>query len=198
MKEISLNILDITENSVKAGSLLTEILITENKDTLSFTVTDNGCGMTAETLNAVTNPFYTTRTTRKVGLGIPLLKLACEQTGGNLVITSRHISEHPDNHGTQLKATFFKNHLDYPPLGDIISTVTTLIQGHPHVDFLFKHTFNGSEVALDTRELRTVLEDVPLSTFEVLQWISENLKEQYKILNKINITIPGFAQWMLT
>ena len=180
MKEISLNILDISENSVKAGALLTEILITEDSDTLTFCITDNGSGMTEETLNAVTNPFYTTRTTRKVGLGIPLLKLACEQTGGDLTITSRHVSEFPHHHGTTLTARFYKNHLDYPPLGDIISTVTTLIQGHPDVDFLFTHKFSDGEVTLDTRELRGVLDDVPLSTFEVLEWISENLKEQYK------------------
>ena len=88
MKEISLNILDIAENSVKAGAPLTEIYVDETGDELILTIKDNGCGMDEETVKAVTDPFYTTRKTRKVGLGIPLLKLACEQTGGSLTITS--------------------------------------------------------------------------------------------------------------
>ena len=88
MKEISLNILDITENSVKAGATLTEIYVDEAGDKLTLTIKDDGCGMNEETVKSVTDPFYTTRKTRKVGLGIPLLKLACEQTGGSLSITS--------------------------------------------------------------------------------------------------------------
>ena len=176
MKEISLNILDISENSVKAGSTLTEILIIEKGDKLTLAIKDDGCGMDELTVKSVIDPFYTTRKTRKVGLGIPLLKLACEQTGGNLSIVS---STDEENHGTTITAVFFKNHIDFTPLGDVIASITTLIQGHPDTDFLFRHITEKGTVELDTRELRSVLEDVPLNTYEVICWITDNLKEQY-------------------
>ncbi len=179
MKELSLNILDITENSTKAGATLVEISIEERDNILTLIIKDNGSGMTPETLNAVCDPFYTTRTTRKVGMGIPLLKFAAEQTGGNIKIESIHKSIAPDSHGTTVTAVFYKNHIDFTPLGDVISTITTLIQGHPEVDFLFTHTGEGFSIILDTREIRDVLDGVPLDTFEVLLWIKENLAEQY-------------------
>ena len=177
MKEISLNVLDIAENSVKANATLTEIFIYEVGDTLTLTIKDDGCGMNEETVKSVTDPFYTTRTTRKVGLGIPLLKLACEQTGGTLSITSS-VSE--TDHGTTVTAVFYKNHIDFTPLGDIISSIVTLIQGHPDTDFLFRHVTDKGTAELDTREIRAVLEDVPLDTYEVIIWIGDNLREQYK------------------
>lgn len=180
MKEISLNVLDIAENSVKANATLTEIFIDEAGDTLTLTIKDDGCGMNEETVKSVIDPFYTTRTTRKVGLGIPLLKLACEQTGGTLSITSS-VSE--TDHGTTVTAVFYKNHIDFTPLGDIISSIVTLIQGHPDTDFLFRHTTDKGAVELDTREIRAVLEDVPLDTYEVIIWIGDNLREQYKAFN---------------
>lgn len=176
MKEISLNILDIAENSVKAKATLTEILINEEGDKLTLTIKDDGCGMDEETVKSVIDPFYTTRKTRSVGLGIPLLKLACEQTGGSLLIES---STDTASHGTTLRAIFFKNHIDFIPLGDVTSSIVTLIQGHPDTDFLFCHSSEGGEVSLDTREIRTVLEDVPLDTYEVICWIRSNLEEQY-------------------
>ncbi len=182
MKELSLNILDIAENSVRANATLVTITIVEDSETLKVTIGDNGCGMTKEILENVTNPFCTTRTTRKVGLGIPLLKLQAEQTGGSVTIVSRHESEFPDNHGTETEALFYKNHIDMTPLGDIIATVITLIQCNPHLDFLFTHTQSNGEVKLDTRELREVLGDVPLNTVEVIMWIKENLTEQYEAL----------------
>ena len=182
MKELSLNILDIAENSVRANATLVTITIIEDSETLKVTIGDNGCGMTKEILENVTNPFCTTRTTRKVGLGIPLLKLQAEQTGGSVTIVSRHESEFPDTHGTETEALFYKNHIDMTPLGDIIATVITLIQCNPHLDFLFAHTALNGEVKLDTRELREVLGDVPLNTVEVIMWIKENLIEQYEAL----------------
>ncbi len=184
MKELSLNILDITENSVKAGATLTEISIDESSDTIIITITDNGCGMTKEVLETVLNPFYTTRTTRKVGMGLPLLKLAAEQTGGSLEICSKHIDEFSDNHGTTVKTVFCKNHIDCAPLGDVVETVKTLIQGHPDTDFLFIHKQDGKEISLDTRELREVLEGVPLNTYEVIKWIEGYLCEQYSEIQK--------------
>lgn len=179
MKELSLNILDITENSVKAKATLTEILIDETNEKLVLTIKDNGTGMTKDILEGVTNPFYTTRTTRKVGMGLPLLKMAAEMTGGTLSIESKHFSDFPDNHGTKVCAEFNKNHIDFTPLGDVVSTITTLIQGHPDTDFYFCHRVNNKEVSLDTRELRLVLEDIPLNTYDVIKWIEGTLNEQY-------------------
>ena len=182
MKELSLNILDISENSVKAGATLIQIDLKETNELFTIAITDNGCGMTEDVRKSVIDPFYTTRTTRRVGLGIPLLKLAAEQTGGQLSIASWHESEFADKHGTVVTALFCKNHIDFTPLGDIVSTIVTLIQGHPEIDFSFTHhTLNG-DVTLDTRELRSVLGDVPLNEIEVLHWISENLNEQYSSL----------------
>ncbi len=181
MKELSLNILDIAENSVKARATLTQILLQEDAGVLTITVADDGCGMDEETVRQVSDPFYTTRTTRAVGMGLPLLKLEAEMTGGDMTVTSRHEAQHPADHGTVVTAVFHTDHIDCPPLGDVIATVTTLIQGHPDTDFLFRHTREGHEpVELDTRRLREVLEDVPLDSFEVLQWIAGFLTEAYQ------------------
>lgn len=179
MKELSLNILDIAQNSVKAGANRIDISIEETDSTLTFFVKDNGCGMTDEFLKSVTDPFCTTRTTRKVGLGIPLLKLAAEQTGGKFEIESRHISEFPDSHGTKTSALFNKNHMDFTPLGDIISTVVTLIQGQPDISWSFVHKMQNKTVELHTDEMKEILGDVPLNSFEVISWIGEYLREQY-------------------
>ena len=179
MKELSLNILDIVENSTKAKAEIVEITIIDKNKDFSITIKDDGYGMNDATLLSVSDPFYTTRTTRKVGMGIPLFRFAAEQTGGTLTITSKHIDEFPADHGTTLTATFDKSHIDFTPLGDIISTMVTLIQGHPNVDFVLRHQLEDRIIMLDTRELRAVLEDVPLDTFEVLEWIKENLEEQY-------------------
>ncbi len=183
MKEISLNILDIAKNSTKAGASLTRITLLETEETLTLIIEDNGCGMSEETLRGVCDPFYTTRTTRKVGMGIPLLKLSAEQTQGSFEIESRAQRDFPDSHGTKVTAVFNKNHIDYTPLGDVTFSITTLIQGDPDVDFLFIHRTDKGEVTLDTRELRTQLgEEIPLSTYEVIVWITEYLNEQYEAI----------------
>lgn len=179
MKELSLNILDIAENSLKAKASLCEISILEDEDTLTVTIADDGEGITEEVLKTVINPFYTTRTTRKVGMGLPLLKLEAEQTGGNMEIESKHISLFPDTHGTKVSALFYKKHIDCVPLGDVVSTIVTLIQGHPDSDFLFKHIMTNKEIVFDTREIREVLGDVPLDTYDVIKWIGEFLNEMY-------------------
>lgn len=135
--------------------------------------------MTKEQLERLSDPFFTTRTTRKVGLGVPFLRMLAEQTGGYVEIKSRSEKEYVD-HGTELTAVFREDSIDFIPLGDIVSTVVTLIQGSPDVDFLFTHTAPGVNVRLDTSEIREVLgEDVPLSVSEVLAWIRESLEEQY-------------------
>ena len=178
MKDLSLNLLDIAENSVKAGATLTKLHILEEGDVLTFRVEDDGCGMTEEILRGVTDPFYTTRTTRPVGMGLPLLRMAAEMTGGSMEVQSRHQDAHPD-HGTVVTAVFHTDHIDCPPVGDLVATVTTLIQGHPDTDFHFLHAIDGKEVELDTRQLRQILGEVSLAEFEVLQWISGFLNDQY-------------------
>lgn len=183
MKELSLNILDIAQNSIKANASLLEILLEETNETLKITITDNGCGMTPEILARVTDPFCTTRTTRKVGMGLPLFKMEAEQTGGNLEISSKSIADYPDSHGTKVSALFFKNHIDFTPLGDVISTVITIIQGScDKTELIYRHIYpeTGLDVKLDTRILKETLgNEVPLSEPEVLQWITEFLKENY-------------------
>lgn len=180
MKELSLNILDIAGNSVKAKAQNVRIILEESEEILTLSIEDDGCGMTAEQVNNVTDPFFTTRTTRKVGMGIPFLKLAAEQTGGSFSIESRPAAECPDSHGTRTSAVFLKTSIDFTPLGDVISTVTTLIQGSPEIDWYYLHTKGGKSVCIDTKEIRAVLgDDVPLNSYEVIKWIESSLVEEY-------------------
>lgn len=180
MKELSLNILDIAENAVKANATRITITLTEQQGLLTLCIADNGCGMSEEVAAAALNPFYTTRTTRRVGLGLPLLKQEVEMTGGDMTLTSREQAAHPHDHGTTVTARFHTDHVDCLPLGDVPATLVTLIQGHPQTDICFSHRLpDGREVTLDTRTLRATLEDVPLNCYEVLRWIEEFLREQY-------------------
>lgn len=180
MKELSLNILDVAKNSVKAEASLIEIELIETEKTLLIRIKDDGYGMDKEFLSRVLDPFSTSRTTRKVGLGLPLLKLAAEQTEGTLSISSvPRGGDQPS--GTTVEAFFHKDHIDFTPLGDIVSTIELLIQGNPDIDFRFVHIMPDKEVSLDTRELREVLGDeVPLNDFAVLSWIRGSLEEQYE------------------
>lgn len=185
MKELSLNILDIVQNSISAHAEHIGIALCEDADgILTMTVCDDGCGMSAETLRRVTDPFCTTRTTRKVGMGIPLLRLAAEQTGGSLTIESTAQTDDPTGHGTVLRATFDTKHIDMTPLGDVISTLTTILQGHSEIDYVFEHDTPRFRVHLDTKELRAVLGDVSLDNLEVLHWIGDYLREQYETTKK--------------
>ncbi len=181
MKELSLNILDIVKNSVRAkASLIKLSLETDEQGILTISIIDNGCGMSEETLRGVTDPFYTTRTTRKVGMGLPLFKMAAEQTGGGLCVESCDI---PGRSGTTLTATFDTKSVDCMPMGDIISTVCILIAGSPEIDFEFTDKSVRGEVCVKTSELRAVLgEDVSLAEPEVQMWLSGYLEEQYSAL----------------
>ena len=180
MDELSLYVLDITMNSVRAGATHISITLEEQGDWLEFRVSDNGCGMTQEQLEKLSNPFFTTRKTRKVGLGIPFLTMLAEMTGGGVQVTSVHESE-SEQHGTTTHATFGKNHIDFIPLGDMIETVKTLIQGSPEIDFEYSHKTEQGEVTLSTRDLREVLgEDISLGEPEILSWIGSYLEEQYE------------------
>lgn len=181
MKELSLNILDIAQNSITAGAKNVIITIEEDERTLLFKIEDDGCGMDAEFLSHVSDPFTTTRKTRKVGLGLPLLKMEAEQTGGYLTISSK-TAEHPD-HGTTVRALFRKDSIDYTPLGDIVGTVCVLVQGTTTADFTFTHTFPGGKAVLDTKEMKEMLGDVPLSSPEVIAWVKDFLNESYQSPN---------------
>lgn len=173
MQEISLNILDIAQNSIRAGALLIEISIEENpdKDVFSFFVKDNGCGMSEELLKNVMDPFVTTRTTRRVGLGISLLRAGAQATGGDVEIESEL------GKGTKLTATFAYSHIDRQPLGDIASAMVSLIGMNPDIDFIYKHSFQENSFTLDTRELKGILGDVKLSEPSVALWIGEYINE---------------------
>lgn len=180
MKELSLNILDIAQNSIKAGAANVGIYIKETDDELSFEITDDGCGMTREFLENVTNPFTTTRTTRKVGLGLPLLKMEAEMAGGKFEISSKSEKESSE-HGTRVFASFCKTNIDFIPLGDIIGSLCILIQGAGNIEFDFSHEMPEGKVTLSTKELRAVLgDDVPLGSPEVLAWVRDYLKESYQ------------------
>ena len=177
MKELSLNILDIAMNSVKAGAENIAIALDETPTQLTITITDDGCGMSEEVVRRLSDPFYTTRTTRKVGMGVPFYLLAAEQTGGSVRIDS--VPAPDPRHGTVITAVFCTDHIDSTPLGDIISTVTTLIHGYPDIDLTFTHTFPDHEVALSTRQIKEMLGDIPINSLEILNWIRDFLEEQY-------------------
>ncbi len=178
MRELSLNILDIVQNSIKANASLIQISIEENFDTNTMTISidDNGKGMTKEQLEEVTNPFFTTRTTRKVGLGIPFFKMAAEMTGGNFEINSTL------GVGTTLKACFNSSNIDMTPLGDISDTVLIIVSSNTAIDFLYTRAFIKNEEiksnSFDTREIKAVLgEEVSLNEPEVVLWMKEYLAE---------------------
>lgn len=174
MKELSLHLLDVAKNSVSAGAKHVSITLDEGGDGwLTLAIADDGRGMDPEFLARVTDPFTTTRTTRKVGLGLPLLRLTAEQTGGSLSIDSTLGA------GTTLTARFQRRHLDCPPLGDLPGAVALLIQGNPEIELTYRHTTPKGEAALSTAELRDILgEDISLAEPEVFAWIQDYLTEQ--------------------
>lgn len=182
MPEISLNILDVTENSVKAGAKLTRVSVLSDtaEGTLTVTIADDGCGMTEEQVAKVTDPFFTTRTTRKVGLGVPFFKLAAESTGGSFEITSEQ------GVGTTVTAVFVLASVDRMPLGDMVSTMHTLITMHPDTDFLYEYGIDGVSFVLDTREFRQLLGDIPFDVPDVSAYIKDYLRENTSEVNMSN------------
>lgn len=173
MPEISLNILDVAENSVRAEASLIEITVSvqPEKDTLTVIIKDDGCGMTPEQAASVQDPFFTTRTTRKVGLGVPFFKQAAESTGGSFRIDSEK------GKGTTVKAVFGLSHIDRMPLGDISSTVRTLIVFNGHTDFRYTYEYGAKSFVLDTREMREMLgEEVSFLEPEVSAFIKDYLE----------------------
>lgn len=177
MKELSLNILDLAQNSIQAGAKHLSISLEQRDSWLSVAIADDGAGMSPVFAAAAADPFTTTRTTRKVGMGLPLFKLAAEQTGGTFSVESRQAGPNSPGHGTTVTATFDTGHVDCEPLGDIASTVITLMQGNPELSLTYCYRRDGSEQRLNTDEMREVLgADVPLNSPEVLAWAREFLE----------------------
>lgn len=177
MEELSLHILDIAQNSIAAGASFVTVEIAEDcgEDTLVITICDNGCGMSAEMLAVAFDPFTTGRKTRRVGLGLPLFKLAAEMTGGGLEILSR------EGEGTKVRAVFGLSHIDRQPLGDIAATVRQLITTNGDINFVYKHSVGEKSYALDTREISG---GVSLSNAEVALWLEGFIREnENKLVN---------------
>jgi anti-sigma regulatory factor (Ser/Thr protein kinase) len=179
MRELSLHILDIAENGITAGGNCIWIEVDEarKKDQLTIVIRDNGRGMPVEKLERIDDPFITTRTTRRVGLGLSLLAAAAARCEGTMRVNSE------PGKGTEVRATFRFNHIDRAPLGDMAATITTLIMGNPEIDFVYSHCIDGNEYELDTREIRTEMEDLSLSDPTAIYHLGESIRSALKGLS---------------
>jgi len=173
MEDLSLHILDIVENSITAGAGRIEIEITEDieKNLLLIKIKDNGKGMDKEIIKMAYDPFFTTRTTRRIGLGIPLLAQSARESGGDISIASKKAE------GTTITARFQYDHIDRKPLGDIVKTLIVLIAAHPQIDFLFEHRRGGCIYSLDTAELKKDLGNIPINTPAVIKFIKDDISK---------------------
>ncbi len=172
MKELALHIMDIAQNSLTAGATVITIEVQEDTSTdlLEIAINDNGCGMPPDVLARVTDPYTTSRTTRKVGMGLPLLRDAAVMAQGELRINSEV------GKGTSVHAAFRHSHWDRQPLGDIAGIITLLVQSNLGVDFIYRHSKNGKEYVFDTREVREILQGIPLNTPDVVRLMREMLE----------------------
>lgn len=172
MRELALHILDIAENSISAGADRIRISVNENlkDDLLTIEIEDNGKGMDAATLAKVTDPFVTSRTTRKVGLGLPFFKAAAEASEGSLEIQSE------PGKGTKVTVKFKHSHIDRMPLGDLCSTLLTLIIGTPDIHWIFEYRMNEETFIFDDEPIKEILADVPLSDPAVMKFIRETIQ----------------------
>ena len=173
MNELSLHILDIVQNSLKANAKLVEIIINEQdiEDSYTIIIKDDGHGMDEKTLTEVSDPFFTTRTTRKVGMGTSLFKMAAELCEGTFTIESTV------DVGTVVTASFVKSHIDRAPLGAIDETVTILMLNDNDIDIYYKHIVNEQEYVFDTRVVRQVLDGIPFTDYNVIEWVKNNIKD---------------------
>ncbi len=176
MEDLSLHILDIAENSVAAGADRVEITVDEDtkNDLLTLEIRDNGRGMDKETIQKVTDPFFTTRTVRRVGLGLPFLKQAAEECEGRFSMASEK------GKGAIVSVSFRSSHIDRKPLGDIGATIMVLLAGNPGVDVLFTYKKDGYTYWMDTRVIRKELEEVPINSPEVLKLIRKDIDRGLK------------------
>ncbi len=173
MEDLSLHILDIAENSIDAGAGRIEITIVNSagEDRFMLRVKDNGRGMDQETISRLRDPFFTTKTVRRFGLGIPLLAQFAEECDGGLSIESKQ------GEGTTITAEFRQGHIDRKPLGDVGSTMMVLVGGHPELDFLLDYSADGVSYTFDTAKLKGDLQDVPINLPDVLKLIREDINE---------------------
>ena len=180
MRDLSLHILDIAENGLRAGADLIEITVDENlkTDWLTITIADNGSGMPPEKLENPEDPFITTRTVRKVGLGLSLLSVAAQRCEGELIIDSKQ------GEGTTIRASFQHSHIDRAPIGDTASSLATLIMGNPDVDFVYTHMVDEHTFALDTREIKTDMPDLSLQDPMVIHHLTETIRSNLEELGK--------------
>lgn len=178
MEDLSLHILDIAENSIGAGAKRVEIRIFEDldKDIFSLEIKDNGRGMSQEILKKATDPFYTTRTTRRVGMGLSLLSQSAREAEGDLSITSQ------EGQGTTVYTYFKHSHIDRRPLGNIVDTLIVLIAGNPDIDFFYEHKRNNNTYSMDTKEIKSELGEIPINTPEVIEIIKEDIRNGQKRL----------------
>jgi hypothetical protein len=172
MIELSLHILDIAENSTRAGAGMVRITISEDRaaDRYTVEIEDDGEGMDEETARKALDPFFTTKTVRRIGLGLPMLKQAAERAEGRMEVRTGK------GQGTKITAEFRRSHIDRQPLGNIAATVTALIAGNPGTDFVYRHDSGRGCYILDTREVRSRIGDIPISRPEVLQWIKDDIE----------------------
>jgi hypothetical protein len=173
MRDISMHILDIVGNSVRAKASLVEVSLIEKtqEDTLLLNIKDNGCGMDTKTKESALDPFFTSRKTRKVGLGIPLLLQNAQLTGGQLSIDSEIGS------GTVLKAVFVRSHIDRPPLGDLAGTISLMVSGNPKVEFIYRHILDDEEYVFNSKEVKQVLDGVAITEPSVVKFIKQMIEE---------------------
>ncbi len=190
MRELALHLLDIAENSLAAGARAVTLAVEEDSrtDRLKLLVADDGQGMDEETARLVVDPFVTSRTTRKVGLGIPLLKAAAEACGGWLTISS------VVGRGTRLECEFQHSHIDRMPLGDMAGTMLSLLVTAPQVHWVYRHTVNGREFVFDDQPLKDELGDLPLTEPEILSFVRQTLEqgeaEVQAALGEVKLVMP--------
>jgi len=173
MEDLSLHILDVVENSIKAKAGRIEIRLRDDAagDQITLEIADDGAGMDADTLNKALDPFFSTKETRRIGLGLPLLAETARAANGDFSIESL------PGKGTKVTATFQASHIDMKPLGDIALTVVTLIMGHPEVDILYSHRIDQTHYSLDTREIKAQLNGISIASPEVIRFIRDHIKE---------------------
>ncbi len=176
MKELALHILDIAQNSINAEATLIEITIIEDtqNDIFMLEIKDNGRGMKEETLKKVDNPFFTTRTTRKIGLGISLLKAAALQSEGSFNIVSKQ------GEGTIVRASFKHSHIDRMPLGHIDDTFAILLMVENEIDYIYTHCHNDNKYSINTYDIKKILGQVPIRNPDVIDWVRRDIKDGIK------------------
>ncbi|HPB05634.1 MAG TPA: ATP-binding protein [Prolixibacteraceae bacterium] len=178
MTELSLHILDIVQNSIRAEANTIEITINEqiSEDRYTIIITDNGSGMDEETLKNAIDPFFTTRTTRKVGIGLSLFKQNAELSGGTMTVESKL------GQGTKVSALFGFSHIDRLPLGDMAGTMTLLIGANPKIRFIYNHITQLSDFEFDTNEVLEELGKVPINHPDILKALKEMIEENLDMI----------------